>query len=527
MPPRVLLSSVFKPFGIDNIYSRRESKIELFHNQLTKAQGPFSIRNFYHTFGLHLIAKNISAPTTVLDFPTLDRFRREVKKGYDIVGLGAITPNFQKVKRMVEETRELSPGSTIVLGGFCASVPDIEKMMKVDYVCVGDGITFMRDLLGEPQEFRFQNPDIWSETREIFGAPVFGARNPQIVVGLGCSYGCDFCSPSHFFGRRHIKFFKNGDELYQEMLRVERRFGSLVIGLVGDDNFLLDLTRAEELRRRVVEGGKVWNLFIFGSADKAAEFGPEKLAEMGVSTIWIGRESRFSEYPKMRRVNLPELIAGLRSYGIKTILSSILLVDRHTKENIGEDIDEHLAAGPTFSQFCHYGPLPGTPLYDRMNEDGRLLTAIPYEEWHGFKQPWFVHPAFTLAEAEQIQERAYQRDFHELGPSLMRFIAAELEGWRNLRNSSRSHLRARAKYFAGQMWKYKVMLLTMEYAAPSREMKCKVRETRERVESSFGKAGALEKSLALGLAGTSRWREFRSRRWGDAVQPRTRVAHYN
>ena len=45
MPPRVLLSSVFKPFGVDGIYGRKESKIELFHNQLTKAQGVFSLRD--------------------------------------------------------------------------------------------------------------------------------------------------------------------------------------------------------------------------------------------------------------------------------------------------------------------------------------------------------------------------------------------------------------------------------------------------------------------------------------------------
>jgi hypothetical protein len=527
MPPRVLLSSVFKPFGVDNIYARRDSKLELFHNQLTKYQGVFSIRNFHNTFGLHLIASNIEAPTTVLDFPTLDRFRRELRKGYDVVGIGAIAPNFQKVKKMAEAARELSPRSTLVIGGFCANIPDIEKTLDVDHVCVGDGISFMRELLHEPPEFEFKNPDIFSETREIFGVPIFGVKDPQIVVGLGCSYGCDFCCPSHFFGRKHLKFYKTGAELYREMLRVSRRFGSLVIGLVGDDNFLLDLTRAEELRKEVVKGGRVWNLFVFGSADRAREFGPEKLAEMGVSTLWIGRESKFSDYRKNDSLNLPGLVAELKSFGIKTILSSILLVDRHTKENIREDIDEHLAARPAFSQFCHYGPLPGTPLFDRMNEEGRLLTAIPFEEWHGFKQPWFIHPEFSLKEAEKVQEQAYLRDFHELGPSLMRFIETEHEGWRNLKDSPKPHLRARAEYYAGQMWKYKVLLLAMERVAADQKMRAMVREVRLLVEHSFGTANALEKALAGGLFVTSRVREFRTRRFGDAIQPRTRVVRYN
>jgi len=34
--PNILLTSVFKPFGVDNVFSRRESKIELFHNQLNQ-----------------------------------------------------------------------------------------------------------------------------------------------------------------------------------------------------------------------------------------------------------------------------------------------------------------------------------------------------------------------------------------------------------------------------------------------------------------------------------------------------------
>src|SRR3990172_6741631 len=193
MPPRVLLSSVFKPFGVDNMYSRKVSKIELFHNQITHFQGVFSLRSHMYSYGLHAIANNIEVPTTVLEFPAEERFRREVKKGYDVIGIGAIMPNFQKVKRMVEEARELSPRSKIVLGGFCAAIPDIEKMMEVDHVCIGDGVTFMRDLLGLPKEFTFRDALMYGEAREMLGVPVFGLRKyPYIVVGLGCSYGCDF-----------------------------------------------------------------------------------------------------------------------------------------------------------------------------------------------------------------------------------------------------------------------------------------------------------------------------------------------
>ena len=46
MPPRVLLSSVFKPFAVNDMYSRKESILELFHNQLTKVQGIYLATHF-------------------------------------------------------------------------------------------------------------------------------------------------------------------------------------------------------------------------------------------------------------------------------------------------------------------------------------------------------------------------------------------------------------------------------------------------------------------------------------------------
>ncbi len=527
MPPRVLLSSAFKPFGVNNNYGRVESKIELYHNQLTKAQGIFSMRAFMNSFGLHAIANNIEARATVLDFPTLERFKREVKKGYDVVGIGAILPNFQKVKRMVEETRRLSPGSKIVLGGFCATVPDLEKMMDVDYVCVGEGISFMRDLLGEPPEFEFKNPNVYAESKQILGVPIHGVRNPHIVVGLGCSYGCDFCSPSHFFGRRHLKFFKTGDDLFEEMLRVEKVYKSNLIAFIGDDNFLLDLERAEQLRKRVVQSGKVFNLFLFGSADRVMKFTPEKLAEMGAGTIWIGREGKFSSYGKNSKIDIPPLVDELRSYGIKTILSSILLLDSHDKDNVMEDVEDHLKARPAFSQFSHYSPLPGTPLYERLAEDKRILTAIPFEEWHAFKQPWFIHPEFNLKEAERLQEEAYLMDFHKLGPSLMRFIQTDLEGYLNLKHSEKPILRKRARFFAEQAPKYRILLSAMLHLAPTEEMREMIRDVLDKVEKEFGKTGPLEKTAAAGVALFGKAREFRVSKWGDAMQPATLVVEYN
>ena len=45
---KLLLTSVFGPFGVDDAYGRKENPMELMHNQVTREQGLFS-----HPFRFH------------------------------------------------------------------------------------------------------------------------------------------------------------------------------------------------------------------------------------------------------------------------------------------------------------------------------------------------------------------------------------------------------------------------------------------------------------------------------------------
>ena len=68
---QVLLTSVFGPYARDDEFgSRRINPMELYHNQVTREQGIFSLRMFHRSWGIMMIQQNISAPCTVLDFPT-------------------------------------------------------------------------------------------------------------------------------------------------------------------------------------------------------------------------------------------------------------------------------------------------------------------------------------------------------------------------------------------------------------------------------------------------------------------------
>src|SRR6516225_6725048 len=139
---RVLLTSVFGPYAQDDEFgSRAINPMELYHNQVTKAQGSFSLRRFHRSWGILMIQENISAPCTVLDFPTRQAFARELTAHhYDIVGISSIIVNVGKAREMCRMVRELSPRSTIVVGGHVAAIPGIERILDADHIVKGDGI---------------------------------------------------------------------------------------------------------------------------------------------------------------------------------------------------------------------------------------------------------------------------------------------------------------------------------------------------------------------------------------------------
>jgi len=153
---KVLLSSVFGPYAQDDEFgSRSINPMELYHNQVTRVQGVFSLRMFHRSWGLMLIQSNIEAPATLLDFPTRDRFIQELRDNhYDIVGISAILANSAKAAEMCRLVREYLPAATIVVGGHLANDPRVGEKIDADHIVRGEGVRWFRGFLGEDQERR-------------------------------------------------------------------------------------------------------------------------------------------------------------------------------------------------------------------------------------------------------------------------------------------------------------------------------------------------------------------------------------
>src|SRR3954453_18256968 len=493
---RVLLSSVFGPYAQDDQYgSRKINPMELYHNQVTREQGPFSLRMFHRSWGILMIQKNLSAPTTVLDFPTREAFESELlAHDYDIVGISSIIVNVGKVREMCRIVRRVSPRSTIVIGGHVTAIPGIEHMVGADHIVRGDGIAWIRSFLGEDPTAPVRHPEIVSG----FDARTLGLKLPQkkgataatIIPSVGCPMGCNFCTTSAFFGGKgkYLNFYNTGDELFGVMSEMEAKLGVKSFFMM-DENFLLHKRRAMELLVRMKEHSKPWALYVFSSANAIRQYTMRELVELGVSWVWMGLESPRSSYLKLEGADTHQLTAELRRHGIKLLGSTIVGLEHHTPENIEEEIEYAVAHDTDFHQFMLYTPVPGTPLFAEMSREGRMLDGVDLADIHA-QHPFNFQPAANPPEhSKRFLDPAFRRDFERNGPSIYRICRTTLDGWRRYKNDADPRVRARFAWEAGSLRDgYAPALWAMErhLKGANRAMSGKVRTLRQDIGREFG-----------------------------------------
>lgn len=444
---RVLLSSVFGPYAQDDEFgSRAINPMELYHNQVTRAQGSFSLRMFHRSWGIMMIQENISAPCTVLDFPTREKFEKELTTHhYDIVGISSIIVNVGKVREMCRIARRLAPNAIIVIGGHVAAIPGLEYLIDADYIVKGDGISWMRRFLGEDENAPINHPKIVSG----FDLRVMGVKIPNmlsdtaatIIPSVGCPMGCNFCTTSAFFGGKGkcLNFYESGKQLFEIMSEMESALHAQSF-FVMDENFLLQRERAMELLEYMKKENKSWTFYVFSSANAIRKYTIEELVQIGVSWVWMGLESPRSSYSKLKGTDTIKLAHTLRSHGIKLLGSTIVGLEHHTPANIREEIEFAVSHETDFHQFMLYTPVPGTPLYQQVEQEGRLLKDTDLADIHGQFKFNFEHAAISHDDSKKFLDWAFWRDFERNGPSLYRMQddAGRLEALQELSRPARA-----------------------------------------------------------------------------------------
>ncbi len=451
--PRVLLTASYGPYEL----GWGEDMHDLMGSRLARGHGAFRIKHHMHYFGLHLIAENITNPTTVLEHPHWDEFVRELDQGYDIVGFQLESLHTHKIARMMKHIRDRYPKTTIVVGGY--GVGTLERPVpgdvdgdavyireNADCLCREEGVGFMRRILDDQPVQReitqYQLPMTGLIPPGVDRDPV---KMPTVLVALGCPNACDFCNTSAFF--RHKKVYvAQPEQVYRFIKNFQRRLGQQDIFVnLFDEDFFLNSDYVRELGRLLRNDKQTWAVrwHAFGSLRSLSAFSPEEVRDCGCGAVWIGVESfqcagglADEPYAKRTGAKIEDVIAGLQQHGVQITASMVLGFDFHNRENLKQDIDQFVALKPMFYQVAPLLPCPGTPLYDRLLEESRILDTYRWQDLHMCSGELYQPKNFDKGEIKQFFDYAHQQLRDRNGPAPLQMMENALDSYRRLKNAA-------------------------------------------------------------------------------------------
>src|ERR1041384_2874871 len=385
----------------------------------------------------------------------LVRFVRE--QGIRLVGIGAMTRMIAKAYRMADAIR--AAGVPVVMGGPHVTEVPHEALGQdggprhADAVALGEADETWPEIVKDAANGRLKEiyapvddkgkdrkpslqpyPSIPWKTMDLdqfnlvpkFVAPMLrrhGAgwgsfRLIPIESGRGCPYGCEFCTVTGFFGDS-IRFRSN-DSVVNELLELKARAseerGQIAVFFI-DDNFAINVKRTKSLLRDIIAAGAQMNWIAQISANLLRD---EELVDLiaasGGRWIFIGMESldtaNLSDVNKS--FNKPGEYAAvlnrLAKRDIYAITSFIFGLDNDTAGVAARTLRQIETWPPGLPVFSALTPLPGTPLYARLETEGRLTRPRHWLDFAPFK---LSHSPLriTVSDAEKEIDKAWRMSY--------------------------------------------------------------------------------------------------------------------
>jgi radical SAM superfamily enzyme YgiQ (UPF0313 family) len=398
--------------------------------------------------------------------------------------------------------RKYSPKSEIILGSFAAQsvgayYPDDEWKKLADHVALGDGVRWFRELLGEdtsaPVRQHFLPRCAMGMVRWLDRWPV-GDTAP-LIAAVGCDRGCDFCTTTtHFGGKRHVlvtaEQVKNEMKMWQDYAP-----GTCFIIYEEDQDkdFINEVGRA--LRADPDIDFSQFFITILISINTLSTYDDlDELVHCNVSSAFIGLESKFAPdagYDK-RAGDGMEILSELHKRGIGTMVGWMAGFDFHTRETIEEDFQYLLACEPLTAQLTRVTPYPGTPLYNRLKEEGRI-KPFKWEDV-SFYGGGMVHKHLYEHEIMEFIRNGDERLFQTWGPSFVRGLKGAFSAYERYKDYDDKHFQQIAKRHQQRLFEAYAMLAALERFAPNGRVRKMVKELEQRWKNHFGEPSSLLKT---------------------------------
>jgi len=358
-----------------------------------------------------LVPADLHAEITLVDEGIDDV---DATQSADLVGMTVITGTAPRAYALAAEFRRR--GVTVVLGGpHVTLVPD-DAAPHADAIVVGYAEDTWPQLLRDAAAGRLQPRYVQSPTLSLAGRP-FPRRDllpssrflttDVFEATRACIHNCEFCVVPSAWGR--TPFQKPVEDVVEDI----RRTGARKLIFV-DLNLIADRAYATALFEALVPLGVQW----YGlSTVLLARDRPllALAARSGCRGLLLGFESIVPE--NLRDAGKPfnhprefaEVVQLLHGHRIAVYGCFVFGLDHDTPDVFLRTAQFAIEAGIDLPRFAVVTPFPGTPLFERLSRDGRILTRNweLYDGQHVVFQPARMSVEALQTGTEQAWRHAY------------------------------------------------------------------------------------------------------------------------
>ena len=337
----------------------------------------------------------------------------------DVVGITVYTFLAARAYAIADAYR--ARGIPVALGGLHVTGRPEEALEHADAIFVGEADetwpAFLRDLeAGRPQRIyrqrrsadicRLPRPrrDLLDRSRYLSLASVTATR--------GCPYACTYCFNS--VNRYYSRFRKRPLEAVVDEVRQHQAHGEKYV-IFFDDNLMVDKAYGKALCRAIKPLGMRWR------CASSLELGYDEaairlMAEAGCESVFIGLESinagSLAESSKHhnRRADYARLIDVFHRHGLMINASFVFGFDHDDRDVFARTVEFAIQVKLASINFHIVTPYPGTPLFSRLENEGRILTYDwdRYDTAHAVFQPRQMTPEQLEAGYRWAYEEFYQ-----------------------------------------------------------------------------------------------------------------------
>jgi radical SAM superfamily enzyme YgiQ (UPF0313 family) len=297
----------------------------------------------------------------------------------DLVGISVETYTAKRAYQIASEYRKR--GAPVVMGGFHATLCPEEVSQYADAVVIGEAEriweTILKDAERKTLQPYYRDTDRPSLANTRPDRSIFAGKNylpiGLIEAGRGCHFVCDFCAIQTVFN--HTQTRRPADDILTELESMREK--PLIFFV--DDNITSNMEQAKDFFRELKKLKIKWVSQASINAAYDEEF-LQIIKESGCQGVLIGFESLNPDNLKKMNKGFNTMQGGyekalenLRKFNIRLYITFVFGYDEDTETSFKESVDFALRHKFYIAAFNHLTPFPGTPLYKRLEEEGRLL----------------------------------------------------------------------------------------------------------------------------------------------------------